>query len=337
VAAVLGAILLIGGGITVALLLLRSPAQAPNGLCEIAANGTYADLVDGILADYDASAADPQFDASLQVGNAAEYGFTPLFQMQACSVGESDLSGIVSDQGGIYFGLRQIVYDPEFHGEWWWGTPIDIEAAWYAELGVKGLIGGWPTIARLDRDDVVGEIQRLLSLGLAHATNPDRDAVLEAGVYPDYLIDKDRYLGYDYMHAFIDFGGQRLELARYEPLRWASSRRGTYLFDEPGDWKVADVGPRVYGWSVLAPLLRFGDFHEEFLTPVATAIIEFDQERNGNWLIEGEEPVSFDAFDDDPTSAMDAVLAALARNPDAAEAVFAATDDQRVQDLLTDT
>jgi hypothetical protein len=330
VGAVLGTILLIGGGITGVLVLARSPAQAPTGLCEIAANDAYADLVDSVLADYDAAAADPQFDAGLQVGNAAEYGFTPLFQMQACSLNQSDLSEVP-------FGLQQITYDPEFHSDAWLGTPIDIEVAWYAELGVEGLIGGWSTIARLDRTDDVDEAQRLLSLGLAHATNPDRDAVLESGVYPDFLVDKDRYLGFDYIYSFTDLGGQRIELARYARLRWVSQFRGEYLLDDPGEWELADVGPRVYGWSVLAPLLRFGDFHEQILTPVATAIIEFDQERNGDWRIDGEDAISFDAFDDDPTSSLDAVLEALARNPAAAEAVFEATGDRRVQALLSDS
>jgi hypothetical protein len=199
-----------------------------------------------------------------------------------------------------------------------------------------GLIGGWSTIAQLDHEDL-GVIQQLLSRGLAHATNPDRDAVLEAGVYPDFVADKDRYLGYYYIYTFTDLGGRSFELARYERLRWTVTSRWTYLLNEPGDWKVADTGPRVYGWSVLAPLLRFGEFHEEFLTPVATAIVEFDQEHNGDWSIEGEEQVSFDSFDDDSTNAMDAVLEALGRNPAAAEAVFNATGDQRVQDLLTGT
>jgi hypothetical protein len=343
--AALGALLLIGGGITAALALSRTPDPDPNGLCEIADNDTYVARVDRILADYDRvvdaivadddTEPDTRLSAVAAANDAAEYGFTSLFQMQACSIDEVDLSGVVSDRGIFARGLREVIYDPGFRGDRW-TAPIDIEVAWYAELGVEGLIGGWSTIARLDHEDL-GVIQQLLSRGLAHTTNPDRDAVLEAGVYPDFVADKDRYLGYHYVDAFADLGGQSFELARYESLRWAVTSRWTYLFDEPGDWKVADVGPRVYGWSVLAPLLRFGDFHEQFLTPVATAIIEFDQERNGDWVIEGEEPGSFDAFDDDPTGSMDAVLEALGRNPAAAEAVFEATGDQRVQDLLTDT
>jgi hypothetical protein len=328
IGAALGAILLIGGGIAYALV-GRSPAQEPNGLCEVATNDAYAELVDRILRDYDAAASAPGNDAEANVGDAGEYGFTPLFQMRACSVNESEVPE-------IHDGLHYIIYDPEFHSDAWWAAPIDVEVAWYAELGGEGLIAGWSTIAWLSRDEEVGDIQRLLSLGLAHATNPDREAVLQAGVYPDFIIDKDRYLGFDYLYAFTNLGSQRLELSRYEPLRWANSRRGVYLLDEPGDWEVADVGPRVYGWSVLAPLLRFGDFHEQFLTPVATAIVQFDQERNGDWRVEGEDTVSFDAFADDPTNAMDAVLAALARNPAATEAVFEATGDQRVQALLSD-
>jgi hypothetical protein len=335
--AVLGVLLLIGGGIAATLVLSRSRGGEPTGLCEIAANDAYAARVDAILAGYHAAAEKPEFDAGMQVGNAAEYGFTPLFQMQACSIEESDLSGRISDQGGTYYGLRQIIYDPEFRGGQWLGTPIDIEVAWYDELGVEGLIGGWSTIARLDRDGVVGELQRLLSLGLTHVTNPDRDTVLDAGVYPDFLVDKDRYLADGYVDAFIDLGGQSVELARYEPLGWGRDAfGGDYLLDDPDEWELVDTGPRVYGWSVLAPLLRFGEFHEQFLTPVATAIIEFDQQRNGDWRIEGEEAVSFDAFDGDPTNAMDAVLEALARNPTAAAAVFEATGDPRVQNLLGD-
>lgn len=317
---------LVAGGTAAALVLSRSQGQPPNSLCKIASNADYAIRVDGILSEYDAAMrANPRFDAGVQVGDVAEYGFTPLFQMQACSIDESDVPH-------IHDGLQQVVYDPGIHGQAWWGTPIDIEAAWYAELGAEGLIGGWSTIARLDHDGV-REIQRLLSLGLAHVTNPDRDAVLEAGVYPDFLIDKGRYLGFYFRYALNHLGGQSVELARYKPMRWTSSHRDTYLFDHPDDWELVDTGPRVYGWSVLAPLLRFGDFHEQFLTPVATAIIEFDQQRNGDWTIEGEQPVSFDAFNDDPTSAMDPVLEALNRNPAAASAVYEATGDQRVQAL----
>jgi hypothetical protein len=330
VGAVLGATaLFVASGIIAALILSGSPAPEPNGLCEIATNDAYMARVDGLLADYEGIVADNddlRFDPATM---ATRYGFTVLFQMQACSIDESDLIGTTPNS------LRYVIYDPEYDGDEP-AAPIDIEVTWYAELGVDGLIGGWSSIARLDRVYGLRNVQRLLSLGLAHVTNPDRDAVLEAGVYPDYLVDKDRYLAHHYTNAFADLGGQSVELARYEGLRWGPTFGGDYLLDDPGDWELADTGPRVYGWSVLAPLLRFGDFHEQFLTPVATAIIQFDQQRNGDWRVDGEEPVSFDTFDDNPTSAMDAVLQALARNPAATEAVFEATGDQRVQALLSD-
>jgi hypothetical protein len=341
VAAVVGFALVIAGSVAAAVAFPRSSAREPNGLCRIASNDHYVAVVERILTDYDydrvvadpdATRVDPTHDAVSAAGDAAEHGFTPLFQMQACSIAEADLSGFVSDRGGIPFGLRRVIFDPESHEPG--PAPIDIEVAWYAELGVEGLIGGWSTIARMDHESV-GLIQRLLSLGLAHVTNPDRDAVLEAGEYPGYIADKDRHLGYEYVYDLTDLGGQDLELARYSPLGWARDAfGGVYLVDEPDEWELIDAGPRVYGWSVLAPLLWFGDFHEQFLTPVATAIIQFDRARGGNWLIEGEEPVSFDAYDDDPTNAMDAVLEALARNPAAAQAVFEATGDQRLRPLL---
>jgi hypothetical protein len=322
--AVSAAILLVGVGAAVT---LRPSQPEATDLCDIAANEEYAALVDRLLADYLAVLADPESDADAQVGNAGEYGFTPLFQMRACSIDEEDLAYFP-------FGLQQIIYDPAFHSDAWPAPPIDIEVAWYAELGVEGLITGWSTTARLAPSDAVAEVQRLLSFGLAHTTNPDRRAILAAGVYPDLLVDRDRYLDDGYVAAFVDLGGQRIELARYRSLRWAWGRWGTYLFDEPGDWELSDRGPRVHGWSVLAPLLRYGEFHERFLAPVATAIVEFDQDRQGEWGIEGEEPVSFDTMGGDPGNAMDAVLAALSRNRSAAEAVFEATGDPRVQRLL---
>lgn len=341
-AALVAAVVLVGGGSSAAPAPLRAPADS---LCRLASNDEYVARVDRILAYYrhileyhHPPEADDKWRAAASAVEAGEYGFTPLFQLQACSVDEYDLSGAISDQGGMYYGLRQVIYDPEFHGDAWRAAPIDIEVAWYAELGLEGLIAGWSTIARLDHENV-GDIQRLLSLGLAHATNPDRDAILGAGAYADFVADKDRHLGYEFTYAFTDLGGKTVQLARHKGLLWASGPHtmAEYLLDDPSEWELIDVGPRVYGWSVLAPLLRFGYFHEQFLVPVATAIVQFDRARDGDWRIEGEESVAFDAIDNYPTNAFDAVLEALRRNPGAAEAVFEATGDQRVEDLLEDS
>lgn len=64
--------------------------------------------------------------------------------------------------------------------------------------------------------------------------------------------------------------------------------------------------------AVPAPLLRFGDFGESFLVPVATEIIGFDQERRGDWSVKGEEPVSLDMFDPHTHTGMSAVFGCLA-------------------------
>ncbi|HEY8474423.1 MAG TPA: hypothetical protein VIL37_17545 [Natronosporangium sp.] len=331
-AAVVIAALLLGVGAVAAVVVMnRAAARQPVGLCRLETNDAYRAIARRTLGGYWAAGQAAGNDAVASVADVAAYGLAPLFQMRACSVNALDLTTRLPD------GLRSVIHDPEHHSGALPAAPIDIEVAWYAELGVDGLIAGWSTIARLDLQTEVGELQRLLGLGLAHATNPDRGAVLAAGQYPDFLIDKDRYLGYSYTVDFIDFGESQVELARYARLSWAgSSESDQYLRDDPAAWRVEATGPRVYGWSVLAPLLRFGDFHEAFLTPVATAIIEFDRQRRGDWSIEGEQWVSFDAFEGSSTDAMPAVLEALRHNPAAAEAVLAATGDERVADLLSE-
>lgn len=77
-------------------------------------------------------------------------------------------------------------------------------------------------------------------------------------------------------------------------------------------------------------MLRFGHFHEDFLVPVATAIVEFDRAKGSDWTVDGEGPVSFDLFSEDSSNAMDAVFEALSRNSAAAEVVYAATGDERI-------
>lgn len=319
---------LVAVGVLVAALLIWGDDQEGVDRCEIKSNDEYAAVVDEALAGYDAAASDPANDAVMNVGNVAEYSFAPLFQMRACSFGEDDLQD-------LHEGVQHVLYDPEFHSAAWRAAPIDIEVAWFDNLGVDGLLTGWGDLARSrEDDDTAADLQRLLSTGLARATNPDREHVLASGVYPEFLIDAETYLSVPYTAAFIEIGSGEVQLAEYSDLLWGGESRGKYLVSDPEDWELERSGPNVHGWSTLAPLLRFGDFHEDFLTPVATAIVEFDQAHKGDWVIEGEEAVSFDMFDEEPTNAMDAVLAALSRNPDAAAAVYDATGDDRVGALL---
>lgn len=138
--------------------------------------------------------------------------------------------------------------------------------------------------------------------------------------------------------SWMEYGDEVIQTRTYN---WASR----WDEDEYGPWEVRVEGPFAYGWHILAPLLRFGDYHEDFLAPVATAIFEFDAEVDGDWTIdpgefsndgdsEGREPISFDAFNDDPTDAIEPVLEALSRNQEAAQQVYDATGDPRIEELL---
>lgn len=170
-------------------------------------------------------------------------------------------------------------------------------------------------VSEIDWEELNTELQEELGLAIAELSRPWNDSVRPG----------------EFAEAWTNLGGQTIQTRTYA---WDPDIFATVPNDEY-DWTVIAEGPQVYGWSIMAPLLRFGDFHEDFLTPVATAIVEFDQAHEGDWLIEGEDAISFDMFDDDPADAMDAVLEALARNPAAAQEVYSATGDERIGDLIS--
>ncbi|QSB05426.1 hypothetical protein [Natronoglycomyces albus] len=205
-------------------------------------------------------------------------------------------------------------------------------------LGVNGLAATWNNMIRHDEPR---------SLEWNHIEQEDRDFNPEAlGERKQEFQEKAGLLvsvltspRYE-EHLKVDFTGQWIELGS-QVVQTRSYTAGIYWYyytddpnRDPDTWEVVEEGPQVYGWSILAPLLRFGDFDESFLVPVATAAIEFDQELDGDWRIEGEEEISFDLFNDDTTSSIDAILEALSRNPEAAQAVYDNTADQRLTNLL---
>ncbi|MCH7232324.1 hypothetical protein L0U85_15880 [Glycomyces sp. L485] len=249
--------------------------------------------------------------------------------------------------------LMEVVDTPGHNGPDNPAAPADLETAYFDELGAEGLVTGWGLGATRycggtfwETDDgpdtpppFAVEAQEMLGIGLAHVTNPDRETLIDEGNYTELILDPEYHLGEEYTSRFIELGSSQVPLVKYagSPVLGRDDEHTEDLNNfHGGEWEIDTVGPTVYGWSVLAPLLRFGDFHEDFLTPVATAVIEFDIEHGGDWTVEGEDPLWFDLTLDEPTNAIDAVLEALSRNPAAAEAVFEATGDDRVAELRND-
>ncbi|WP_100447831.1 hypothetical protein [Glycomyces xiaoerkulensis] len=253
---------------------------------------------------------------------------------------------------GVPFSLTEVIDAPGHNSPGLPAAPADLETAWFDELRPEGLVTGWGLGATMHQGgafwetdngsdsppDFAAEVQELLGTGLAHATNPDRTSLIDEGNYTEIVLDPEYHLGEEYTGRFIELGSSEVPMVKYTgaPVLGRDDEHTEDLVERHGgEWRIDAVGPTVHGWSVLAPLLRYGDFHEEFLVPVATAIIEFDVAVGGDWTVEGEEPLSFDLAGDDPSNAMSAVLEALSRNPSAAAAVHEATGDDRVADLLS--
>ena len=184
--------------------------------------------------------------------------------------------------------------------------------AYYYEAGLapEGLIGLWGNIATVAEADERGMTQEGLGVTLAEATDTSRrDHVSE-----------------EYAEGLIALGDQKIQLRSYDIL---------YLPTEaPVEWEVESVGSIVYGWSVVVPLLRFGEWHEDFLVPVAKAVFAFDHAHDGNWGVSGEDPVSFDIYAPESASPIGPLLEALSRNGDAAAAVAETVDDPRLDELV---
>ncbi|MGH8791686.1 MAG: hypothetical protein ACRDXX_03465 [Stackebrandtia sp.] len=200
-----------------------------------------------------------------------------------------------------------------------WEHPEALASVFNDYLEAEGLLSGWAVLSQDEEAQTKGDgdwvhlesEQELIGIGLAEVTDPDR----EAG------------LGGDYIDQLRELGGKKIQLRTYE-------FDVAYYTQWTDEWNLVEEGPAVYGWAVLAPLLRFGEFHEDFLVPVATDIVKFDQERDGEWVVEGEEWVSFDPLALEATDGMEPVLEALSRNLEAAEQVAEATGDPRVEALL---
>lgn len=195
-------------------------------------------------------------------------------------------------------------------------APGDTAPVFFEEqLTVAGLYSAWNTVMRFD-GKVAGkdpkDIQEGLQEDLGHALALSTDPTTTG------------HLGDDYRDELL-----KLATAKLDSRTYASPRGQSY---DP-EWKLESQGPTVYGWSLLAPLLRYGDFDAEFLTPVAIAAVEFDHERDGDWSVPGEKAVAFDPGDPDAETGMSAVLAALSRNDEAAKSVAEATGDERVAKL----
>lgn len=160
--------------------------------------------------------------------------------------------------------------------------------------------------------DIRGRVnyQEELSLALAEATRSDRVV----------------HTSPEYVEGLRYWGSRPLRLDRY----WDAFGDGIWY---PHWVKVFD-GPVVYGWSVLAPLLRFGDFDPDVLTVLAVDIIEFDREHDGDWAMPGQRIPVLDYADPDAVNGMSAVLAALENNPVAAGQVADRTGDPRILALL---
>lgn len=333
--------------IPTAVYLLSGPSHPVEGVvCELKSNEEYRSVMDERLAPYEYDTLLAEFDnpSAVDAANHAEdignRSYITIFTMRSCTY--TDRLHVIQRS------LDKVVNElPNQSGIGYRAAPADLEAGWFEDLGVDGLLTGWAMVSLVGSEqafwdtDLTAEtasedaekIQALFSHGLANATNPDRETLIAENNYTPFNLNADFYLSEDYIDRFIELGGSEVTLAKYEGLRWiegpGASASDIYRPDS-GAWKPEAVGPTVHGWSVLAPLLRFGHFHEDFLVPVATAIVEFDRAKGGDWTVDGEGPVSFDLFSEDPSNAMNAVFEALSRNSAAAEVVYAATGDERI-------
>lgn len=174
--------------------------------------------------------------------------------------------------------------------------PTGLYAAW-ANAGRpdEKLTGAWPEDTRA--------LQMLIGHALAEVTDPSRAGV----VSPVFVAE---------LH--------RLGTEQIRPKRLLSA-------DGENGW----IGSAEYGWTILTPLLRFGDFDASFLAPLAVDIIRFDQAHGGDWAVPGEPAhLSYDPFAPDATTGMPALLEALSRNRTALEQTSAQVPDPRLDALL---
>lgn len=346
-------VLLAAIAVPAAVYLWSGPQHPVEGaVCELKPDDEYRSVMNERLAPYQHDTLLAEFDDPAAVdaaGYAEDIGnrsYIPMFAIQSC---------MYADQlRAVNGALNAVVNElPNRNSTGHRAAPADLEAGWFEDLGVDGLLTGWAMVALIGNGQAfwdtglsadmaaerAEEIQSLFSHGLANATNPDREALIAENNYTPFSLNPDFYLGEDYLERFIEFGDRETTLAKYEGISWIESPAtpGSDIYRPDADaWKPEAVGPTIYGWTALAPLLRFGHFHEDFLTPVATAIIEFDQKHDGDWAGNGAEYHSLDLFGNGEPDAIDAVLEACARNQAAAAAVYAATGDERLMPFLGD-
>lgn len=192
-----------------------------------------------------------------------------------------------------------------------------LQAFYVDYLANDGLLSGWSSLCLqvTERtEDDLADLQQKLGEGLAVATQPGFQRVN------------------DNWDALRKLGNQKIQLRTY------AQPKGVEAWEYTKKFEADENGPVVFGWSVLAPLLRFGEFREDFLVPMAASILTFDEKHPRGWTVPGEKWVSFDAKATDPEveDAVEPVLAALDRNVKAAQKVLEVTGDERVAELLSE-
>ena len=191
------------------------------------------------------------------------------------------------------------------------GHPDILPDFFETDLQGTGLYAAWSNLARAV--DVANDsdfsaidakvLQELLGHALADITDPGRVRVVSPG----------------FVSELHHLGAEKIQPKRLYPA------------DGANGW----VGPVEYGWTIFTPLLRFGDFHESFLVPLAVEILRFDQANGGNWAVPGQPShLSYDLYAPDATTGMPALLEALSRNRTALEQVSAQVPDPRLDALL---
>lgn len=225
------------------------------------------------------------------------------YQANACALEVGEISTLYATLGRLEEEQPQLTLD------------------YFNLVGARGLLAGWSTVTQRtetpggdDPKEFQKHFQKSIGKALSVATDPDSSTEGSSKAFVSDLIDAS--------DAEVE-----IRLYNIPPVVVTSGVR-------TDDWQLQSNGPTVYGWSILAPLLRFGDFHEDFLVQVATPLVMFDQKQGGDWTVKGEKTASFDMFAPNADDGMGAVLEALSRNKEAAKKVAKETGDERVKELL---
>src|SRR5699024_2245489 len=104
--------------------------------------------------------------------------------------------------------LEAVVNDPADHSANPTSAPADLEAGWFVDLGVDGLLTGWALASLVSSDQAfwdsqtasapmaqnAARIQELFSYGLANASNPDREDLIAEYNYTEFILDPELHL-----------------------------------------------------------------------------------------------------------------------------------------------